>query len=119
MLPTEDLFVYACVLIHDVILAGSIAVPAGLASPVSWPRWPRDRTRLFPVLPHHSEANRCTRWLRRAFEQFRLALAAQLPEDDCQQADTSALAAKCPSLVRGPDQWNLTVISAVARCRSR
>ena len=28
MLPTEDLFVYVYVLIHDLVIAGSIAVPA-------------------------------------------------------------------------------------------
>jgi hypothetical protein len=46
---------------------------------------------LFPRLPHQSEANRRTRWLQCAFEQFRITLAARLPEDDCQQTDTSAL----------------------------
>ena len=51
----------------------------------------RDWGHLFPVLPHQSEANRRTRWLWGAFEQLRGALAARLPEDDCQQVDTSAL----------------------------
>jgi Transposase DDE domain len=32
-------------------------------------------------------------------------LAARLPEDDCQQVDTSALPVKHPSRVRGPDGW--------------
>jgi hypothetical protein len=45
---------------------------------------------LFPHLPCQSEANRRTRWLWGAFEQLRLALAAWLPEDGCQQVDTSA-----------------------------
>jgi len=65
----------------------------------------RDWGHLFPHLPHQSEANRRTRWLWGAFEQLRSALAARLPEDDCQQVDTSALPVKHPSRVRGPDQW--------------
>src|SRR5258707_12280522 len=32
-------------------------------------------------------------------------LAARLPEDDCQQIDTSALPVRHPSRVRGPDGW--------------
>jgi Transposase DDE domain len=129
MLPTEDLFVYVYAVIHDLILAGVIAVPArpgpapactdgellaiavvrhllgrhseaGFLAEVA-----RDWAHLFPVLPHQSEANRRTRWLRGAFEQFRAALAARLPEDDCQQVDTSALPVKHASRVRGPDQW--------------
>ncbi len=129
MLPTEDLFVYVYVLIHDLMLAGAIAVPArpgptpacsdaellaivvvrhllgrrsesGFLAEVG-----RDWDHLFPVLPHQSEANRRTRWLHGAFEQIRAVLAAQLPEDDCQQVDTSALPVKHPSRVRGPDQW--------------
>jgi hypothetical protein len=65
----------------------------------------RDWGHLFPVLPCQSEANRRIRWLRGAFEQIRAVLAARLPEDDCQQADTSALPVKHPSRVRGADQW--------------
>jgi hypothetical protein len=65
----------------------------------------RDWGHLFPVLPCQSEANRRIRWLWGAFEQLRATLAARLPEDDCQQADTSALPVKHPSRVRGPDQW--------------
>ena len=34
-----------------------------------------------------------------------MTLAARLPEDDCQQVDTSALPVKHASRVRGPDQW--------------
>ena len=64
-----------------------------------------DWLHLFPRLPHQSEANRRTRWLRGAFEQIRVALAARLPEDDCQQIDTSALPVKHTSRVRGPDSW--------------
>src|ERR1700751_4983990 len=129
MLPTEELFVYVYVLIHDLILAGAIRIPrrpgpapactdaellaiaavrhllgrrseAGFLAEVA-----RDWRCLFPVLPHQSEANRRTRWLWGAFEQLRGVLAARLPEDDCQQVDTSALPVKHPSRVRGPDQW--------------
>ena len=128
MLPTEDLFVYVYVLIHDLILAGAIAVPsrpgpapactdaellaiaevrhllgrrseAGFLAEVA-----RDWGHLFPLLPHQSEANRRTRWLWGAFEQLRATLAARLPEDDCQQVDTSALPVRHPSRVRGPDR---------------
>jgi hypothetical protein len=110
MLPTEDLFVYVYVLVHDLILAGAIAVPArpgpapacsdaellaiaevrhllgrrseaGFLAEVA-----RDWGHLFPALPHQSEANRRTRWLWGAFEQLRADLAGRLPEDDCQQA---------------------------------
>jgi IS5 family transposase len=129
MLPTEDLFVYVYVLIHDLMLARAVVVPgrpgpapactdaellaiaevrhllgrrseAGFLAEVA-----RDWGHLFPALPHQSEANRRTRWLRGAFEQLRAILAARLPEDDCQQVDTSALPVKHPSRVRGPDQW--------------
>ena len=129
MLPTEDLFVYVYVLIHDLMRGGSIAVPprpgpapacsdaellaiavtrhllgrrseSGFLAEVA-----RDWGHLFPRLPHQSEANRRTRWLWGAFEQLRSTLAARLPEDDCQQVDTSALPVKHPSRVRGPDQW--------------
>ena len=129
MLPTEDLFVYVYVLIHDLMLAGAIAVPprpgpapactdaellaiaevrhllgrrseAGFLAEVA-----RDWGHLFPHLPHQSEANRRTRWLWGAFEQLRITLAARLPEDDCQQVDTTALPVRHPSRVRGPDGW--------------
>jgi hypothetical protein len=129
MLPTEELFVYVYVLIHDLIRAGAIRIPsrpgpvpactdaellaiaevrhllgrrseAGFLAEVA-----RDWGHLFPVLPCQSEANRRTRWLWGAFEQLRAILAARLPEDDCQQVDTSALPVKHPSRVRGPDQW--------------
>ncbi len=129
MLPTEDLFVYVYVLVDDAISAGAIAIPprpgpapacsdaellaialvrhllgrrseAGFLAEVA-----RDWAHLFPVLPHQSEANRRIRWLWGASEQLRAALAARLPEDDCQQIDTSALPVKHASRVRGPDQW--------------
>ena len=129
MLPTEDLFVYVYVLIHDLVLAGAIAIPrrpgpspacsdaellaiaqvrhllgrrseAGFLAEVA-----RDWGHLFPHLPCQSEANRRTRWLWGAFEQLRATIAGRLPEDDCQQVDTSALPVKHPSRVRGPDQW--------------
>src|SRR5512135_3187865 len=38
-------------------------------------------------------------------QQLRATLAARLPEDDCQQVDTSALPVRHPSRVRGPDGW--------------
>jgi hypothetical protein len=129
MLPTEDLFVYVYVLVHDLVLAGAVVVPgrpgpapactdaellaiavvrhllgrrseAGFLAEVA-----RDWGRLFPVLPHQTEANRRTRWLWGAFEQLRAVLASRLLEDDCQQVDTSALPVKHPSRVRGPDHW--------------
>jgi hypothetical protein len=129
MLPAEELFVYGYVLVHDLILSGAIQIPrrpgpppactdaellaiaevrhllgrrseSGFLAEVA-----RDWGYLFPVLPCQSEANRRIRWLWGAFEQLRAALAARLPEDDCQQADTSALPVKHPSRVRGPDQW--------------
>ncbi len=129
MLPTEDLFVYVYVLIHDLIGAGAVAIPArpgpepacsdaelltvamvrhllgrrseaGFLAEVA-----RDWAHLFPRLPHQSEANRRIRWMWGAFEQFRVTLAARLPGDDCQQVDTSALPVKHTSRVRGPDQW--------------
>ena len=65
----------------------------------------RDWGHLFPHLPHQSEANRRIRWLRGAFEQLRCHLATQLPADDCQQIDTTALPVKHTSRVRGPDSW--------------
>src|SRR5207344_95680 len=120
MLPTEDLFVYVYVLIHDLITARAIAIPArpgpepacsdaellaialvrhllgrrseaGFLAEVA-----RDWAHLFPRLPHQSEANRRIRWLWGAFEQFRATLPAYQPEDDCQQIDTSALPVKHP-----------------------
>ena len=82
MLPTEDLFVYVYVLVHDLMLAGAIVVPrrpgpapacsdaellaiavvrhllgrrseAGFLAEVA-----RDWGHLFPRLPHQSETNR-------------------------------------------------------------
>ncbi len=129
MLPTEELFVYVYVLVHDLVLAGAIRIPrrpgpapactdAGLLAITEVRHLPgrrsesaflaevaRDWGHLFPVLPCQSEANRRTRWLWGAFEQLRAVLAARLPEDDCQQVDTSALPVKHPSRVRGPDGW--------------
>src|SRR5271167_2215611 len=129
MLPTEELFVYVYVLVHDLMLARAVVVPArpgpapacsdaellaiavtrhllgrrsesGFLAEVA-----RDWGHLFPRLPHQSEANRRIRWLWGAFEQLRAMLAARLPEDDCQQIDTSALPVKHASRVRGPDSW--------------
>ena len=66
----------------------------------------RDWARLFPHLPHQSQANRRIRWLWGAFEQLRAMLAARLPADDC-QADrhTTALPVRHTSRVRGADGW--------------
>src|SRR6266498_4500476 len=129
MLPTEDLFVYIYVLIDDLVAAGIIAIPprpgpapacsdaellaiaqvrhllgrrseAGFLAEVAC-----DWVHLFPHLPHQSEANRRIRWLRGAFQQLRCHLAAQVPADDCQQIDTSALPVRHASRVRGPDGW--------------
>jgi hypothetical protein len=129
MLPTEDLFVYVYVLVDDAICSGAIAIAArpgpapgcsdaelltialvrhlpgrrseaGFLAEVA-----RDWAPLFPRLPHQSEANRRIRWLWGASGQLRAMLAARLPEDDCQQIDTSALPVKHTSRVRGPDQW--------------
>jgi hypothetical protein len=129
MLPTEDLFVYVYVLVDDAIRSGAIVIAprpgpapacsdaelvavalvrhllgrrseAGFLAEIG-----RDWAHLFPRLPHQSEANRRIRWLWGAFEQVRVMLAAQVPEDDCQQVDTSALPVKHTSRVRGPDQW--------------
>jgi hypothetical protein len=129
MLPTEELFVYVYVLVHDLILSGAIQIPRrpgpapactdaellaiaqvrhllGRRSESAFlAEVGRDWGHLFPVLPAQSEANRRTRWLWGAFEQLRVILAARLPEDDCQQVDTSALPVKHPSRVRGADQW--------------
>jgi hypothetical protein len=129
MLPTEDLFVYVYVLVDDAIGSRAIAIAprpgpapacsdaelltialvrhllgrrseAGFLAEVA-----RDWSHLFPRLPHQSEANRRIRWLWGAFEQLRAMLAARVPEDDCQQIDTSALPVKHTSRVRGPDGW--------------
>ena len=129
MLSTEDLFVYVYVLVDDAIRSGAITIAArpgpapgcsdaellaiavvrhllgrrseaGFLAEVA-----RDWGHLFPRLPCQSQANRRIRWLWGAFEQLRAMLAARLPEDDCQQIDTSALPVKHTSRVRGPDGW--------------
>ena len=51
----------------------------------------------------------------RAFEQLRITLAARIPQDDCQQVDTSALPVRHPSRVRGPDHWTGPGNDLVAR----
>jgi hypothetical protein len=129
MLPTEDLFVYVYVLIDDLVTDQIIAIPPrpgpapacsdaellaiaqvrhllGRRSEAAFlAEVARDWAHLFPRLPHQSEANRRIRWLWGAFEQLRCHLALQLPADDCQQIDTSALPVKHASRVRGPDSW--------------
>ena len=131
MLPTEDLFVYVYVLIDDAIKARAIsssrrgpgpaappAAPtrrswrsprcaccsAAAARPGSSPRWPATG-RPCSRYCRTKASSPAARWLWGAFEQFRAALAARLPEDDCQQIDTSALPVKHASRVRGPDGW--------------
>ena len=64
----------------------------------------RDWGDLFPHLPCQSEANRRIRWLWGASGQLRAMLASRLPEDDCQQIDTSAVPVKHTSRVRGAGQ---------------
>jgi len=127
-----DRFVRVYVLIHDLVLAGHVQIPArpgpapactdaellaiaqvrhllgrrsesGFLAEVG-----RDWGHLFPALPCQSEANRRTRWLRGAFDQLRATRAARLPEDHCQQVDTTALPVRHPSRVRGADQWTGT-----------
>jgi hypothetical protein len=99
MLPTEELFVYVYVLVHDLMLARAVVVPgrpgpapacsdaellaitvvrhllgrrseAGFLAEAA-----RDWGHLFPRLPCQS-ANRRTRWLWGAFEQLIMAFSA-------------------------------------------
>jgi hypothetical protein len=127
MLATELLFVWVCCLIDDAIKAGALAIPprrgpvprcndaelspsrgcgtcwAGAARAASRPRSRRDWPGLFPQLPPEPEVNRRIRWLWGASGQLRATLAARLPDDDCQQVDTSPLSVKHTSRGRGPD----------------
>ena len=129
MLPTEDLFVYVYVLIHDLMLAGAIAVPSrpgpapactdaellaiaevrhllGLAQRGRLPG--RGGQGLGPPVPAPAAPERGQPPDPLAvgrIEQLRGTLAARLPEDDCQQVDTTALPVRHPSRVRGPDGW--------------
>ena len=127
--PPKDLFVYVYVMIDDLSTARIIAIPPrpgpapacsdaellaiaqvrhllGRRSEAAFlAEVARDWAHLFPHLPHQSEANRRIRWLWGAFEQLRCHLAGQVPADDCQQTDTSALPVKHISRVRGPDSW--------------
>lgn len=103
MLPTEELFVYVYVLVHDLILAGAIRIPRrpGPAPACTGAELPaiaevrhllgrrsesgflaevaRDRGHLFPALPHQSEANRRTRWLSPAADTPGTARPARPP----------------------------------------
>jgi hypothetical protein len=126
MLSTELLFVYLYCLIDDMAADGALAIaprpgptPActgtelltiaivrhvlgrrsesGFLAGVR-----RDCGHLFPVLPHQSEANRWIRWMWGAFIQFWLLMCSLVPEDDCQQVDTTALPVMHCSRVRGP-----------------
>lgn len=129
MLSTQDLFVHVYVLIDDAIAEHTLVIPPrpgpppactdaevltvalvrhllGRRSESAWlAEVGRDWAHLFPVLPHQSQFNRRVRWLWGAFEQLRGQLADQVPEDDWQQIDTSALPVRHPSRVRGPDSW--------------
>jgi hypothetical protein len=97
--PTEELFVYVYVLIHDLVLSGAVRIPRrpgpapacteadllaiaevrhllGRRSEAAFlAEVARDWGRLFPVLACQSEANRRTRWLWGAFEQLRAILS--------------------------------------------
>ena len=126
MLPTEELFVYVYVLIHDLMLGGAIVVPdrpgpapactdaellaiaivrhllAGAARAGFLAEVARDWGHLFPRLPHQSRPAAgpagCGGRSSRSGSRWR-------PKDDCQRVDTSALPVKHPSRVRGPDRW--------------
>ena len=125
MLPTEDLFACVYVLIDDLVAARIIAIPpgpgpapacsdaellaiaqvryllgrrseAGFLAEVT-----RDWAHLFPHLPHQSEASRASAGCGHVRA---VALPPrQIPADDCQQIDTSALPVKHAPRVRGPD----------------
>jgi hypothetical protein len=125
---SKDLFVYVSVAVDDAIAAGAIAIPSrpgpvpgcsdgellaialvrhllGRRSEAGfWPRW-------------RATGATCSRFCRTKASsiavsagcggrsQVRAMLAAGLPEDGCQQVDTSALRVKHTSRVRGPDGW--------------
>jgi len=143
MLPTEDLFACVYVLIDDLVAARIIAIPpgpgpapacsdaellaiaqvryllgrrseAGFLAEVT-----RDWADLFPHLPHQSEASRRIRWLRGASGQLRCHLARQIPADDCQQIDTSALPVKHGPRVRGPAAGRDPMAACPVRPRRR
>ena len=132
MLTTELLFVYVYCLVDDAIKAGVLVIPrrpgpapactdaellaiavvrhllgrrseSGFLAEIR-----RDWPDLFPHLPDQPEVNRRTRWLWGAFVHLWASLAGRVPEDNCQQADTTALPVKHPSRVRGPDGWTGT-----------
>ncbi len=73
---------------------------AGLLAEVA-----RDWAHLFPRLPHKARRTAVFTGCGVRPGQLRRYLAAQLPGDDCQQIDTSALPVKHTSRVRGPDSW--------------
>jgi hypothetical protein len=129
MLTTELLFVYVYCLVDDAIKAGVLVIPrrpgpapactdaellaiavvrhllgrrseSGFLAEIR-----RDWPGLFPHLPDQPEVNRRTRWLWGTFVYLWASLAGRVPEDNCQQADTTALPVKHPSRVRGPDGW--------------
>jgi hypothetical protein len=128
MMPTADLFVHVDVLVDDALASGVVAMPRrpgpapacsdaevltvalvrhvlGRPSEAGFLAQVRaDWAHYFPALPHQSEFNRRARWLWGAFEALRQCLAAAVPADGWQQADTTALPVKHPSRVLRPGQ---------------
>jgi hypothetical protein len=114
-LPTEDLFVYVYVLIHDLVMSGRVKIPprpgpapactdaellaiavvrhllgrrseAGLLADVA-----RDWGHLFPRLRIRARPTAGPAGYSAHSSSSGSRSRARLPEDDCQQADTSAL----------------------------
>jgi hypothetical protein len=130
MMPLSDLFVHVYVLVDDARAAGALPIPPrpgpapacsdaevltvavvrhllGRPSEAGFlEEARRDWGHYFPALPAQSEFNRRVRWLRGAFEHLRAGAAGRTPADAWQQVDTTALPAKHPSRVRGPDAWH-------------
>src|SRR5215472_7687490 len=101
MLPTEDLFVYVCVLVDDAIRSGAVAIAArpGPAPGCS------DAELLTIGLARHLLGRRSEAGFLAEVARDWAHLFPRLPEHDCQQIDTSALPVKHTSRVRGPDGW--------------
>jgi hypothetical protein len=128
MLPTEDLLACGCVLIHDPMPGRSRAEPAPGPAPARTDHGLPAITVARHLLGRRSEAGFLTRGsprLRAACSPCRRTRARPAtpaagpgtrsgssgtrprpgsPQDDCQQADTSALPARHPSPVPGPGQ---------------
>jgi hypothetical protein len=106
LLSTADLFVRCYTLAGALILSGQVVIPVRLGpvpgcsdtenSTIALVRdllrrrsesgflteIRRDHGGLFPRLPHNSEFNQGARWLWRAFEQVRVAVADLIPADN-------------------------------------